>query len=888
MSWIERVFSRGRLYRDLSEEIQTHLEERTEELVAKGMSKKDAAAAARREFGNVTLVEERSREVWRWPTVEDFLMDVRYGLRQLRRSPGFAAVAILTLALGIGANTAIFSLVNAVLMRPLPYRDSDRLVKIVFSLPGIGLQDVRFSVPELEDLRSKAGVFEDVSVAWPVSVNLTGGRQPERLELLAVCPNYFDMLGAAPQIGRLFGSQDSAPGFAPAVVLSDGVWRRSFGADPGILGRSLRLDNDLYTVVGVLPAGFRHPGKTVARDVEVWATAGFSADPFPKPTRSARLLPGAVGKLKSGLSLEQAQARLTVLASELRSEFPADYRPEGRWTIEVQSLKESLVRDTRPMLLVLLGAVVLTILIASANIANLLLARACGRQREMAVRLAIGASRTRMIRQMLTESLILSLIAGAAGVLTVSAALDLIVRFVPSGIPRLSEVRVDWAVVGFALLISVLTGVVFGLAPAIQSTKADLSLAIREGARGSGESARTNRLRGLLILSELALAVVLTVGAGLLLRTFWRLVQEPPGFNPSGIVTASIWLPVPNDPKADPYQTIPQQAAFIRETLRRLSGIPGVEAAAISSVLPASSQTYTAALVIEDRPVESSQDLRAEPVRATPDYLKVLQSPMVRGRFFDEHDEADKQRVAIIDETTARRYWADGDPIGRRLRLGQDPNQPWLTVVGVVPDIKYDGLDSEGVPHVYLPEYQYPSRVMNVVLRTSLPAAGLEPQIRSQLQAVDAGLPVFNVCSMDDVIGVSLASRRFAAGLVGAFAGLALLLASIGIYGLLAYMVGQRSLEIGIRVALGAQPADIRKLILGQGLSLAGTGILVGLLLAAAAAPMIAALLYGVQPIDPAVFLTVPLVLLAAAGLASYIPARRAAKVDPILALREG
>ena len=820
--------------------------------------------------------------------METLIHDIRFGVRMLRKSPAFTMVAVFTLALGIGANTAIFSVVNAVLLRSLPYREPNQLVKVIFSYPGVGLHDVPLSIPELEDLRTRAGVFDEVSAVVSASVNLTGAKQPERLELLAVSPNYFSMLGATPQIGRLFGPQDFALGFAPAVVISDGLWRRSYAADRNVLGRNLRLDNDPYTIVGVLPPGFRHPGRTIAKDVEVWATAGFSGDPFPQPTRSARVLPGVLGRLKSGVSRNQAQAVLAAMASQLRNDFPTDYPREAQWTIEIQPLQESLVGDVRPMLLVLMAAVTLIILIVSVNIANLLLARASGRQQEMAVRMALGATRNRMIRQMLTESMILSLIAGVAGVSTASGALGLLVRFVPSKIPRLEEVSVDWTVLAFALLISVFTGVLFGLVPALQTAKTDLFIAIREGARGSGSSTRTSRLRGALIVSELALAVVLMVGAGLLLRTFWGLLRESPGFNASNVVVASIWLPVPNDPKIDPYGAIAPQTAFTREVLRRVSAIPGVQLAGITSALPASSQTNSGVLVIEDRPVESSQDVRAEAIRVSPDYFKVIEAPLVRGRFFAEDDDASKQQTAIIDEATAHRYWPDRDPIGQRLRLGQNPSLPWLTVVGIVKNIKHDALEVDGVPHIYVSVYQRPGRAMNVALRTALPANLLEPQIRREIQAVDPGLPVFSVRSMSDVIDSSLAPRRFSAQLVGGFAALALLLSSIGIYGLLAYMVGQRSREIGIRMALGARSTNILQLIMGKGAMLAGAGIAAGLVFAAFAAPMIATLLYGVHPIDPTVFFAVPILLFSVALVSSYIPAQRAAKVDPMIALREG
>jgi predicted permease len=472
--------------------------------------------------------------------------------------------------------------------------------------------------------------------------------------------------------------------------------------------------------------------------------------------------------------------------------------------------------------------------------------------------------------------------------------LGFILRFVPSNVPRLNEVRIDWVVLAFALLISMLTGLVFGLAPALHSAKVALYTTIREGSLGSGYSTKTGRLRDVLIVSELAFAVILMVGAGLLLRTLRDLLQENPGFNPTQVVTANTWLGVRNDPKTDPYLGIPGKAAFDRELLRRMKAIPGVELAAITSSIPTTNSNPNGvsglvieSLTIQDRPVESSQDLRAERIRISSDYFKVLQATLLRGRSFTESDEDGKQQVAIIDETTARKYWPDRDPLGRQVRFGKDPTKPWLTVVGIIRDIKNDGLDVDGFPHIFVSVYQDPNKQVSLVLRTSLPAALLEPQIRHEIQSIDPSLPVFNVASMNDILDRSLAARRFSADLVGGFAALAMLLASIGIYGLLAYTVGQRSREIGLRMALGAQRADILRLVIGKGVVLAGLGIAAGVIFSASTASMMASLLYGVRPHDPAVFLVAPLLLLIVALLASYIPAWRATKVDPIAALRE-
>ncbi len=818
--------------------------------------------------------------------MQTLLQDIRYGLRMMRKKPALTAVMILTLALGVGANIAMFSIVNAVLIRTLHHQSPGRLVRISFDNPAVKSSNVPWSVPELDDVRN-SGLFDDVSAACSASVNLTGAKEPERLELLVTNTNYFSMLGTTPQIGRLFGQQDFALGFAPVVVLSDSLWRRSYGADPNVLGRTLHLDNDTYTIIGVLPRDFRHPGTTVSGDVEVFLTAGFAADPLPPPLRRNRLFPGAIGRLKPGIRIEQAQAHLSTLAAKLRHDYQNDYPAPSQWTVNIQALQDSLVRNVRPMLLVLQGAVLLIVLIVSLNIANLLVARASARQQEISIRVALGATRARMIRQMLTESVLLALIGGAAGLCTAWITLRSVLHLVPMYIPRLTEVNIDWRVMSFALLLSLLSGAIFGLAPAFHSVRSTPAFGIREGSRGASYSGRTTRLRDLLIVSQLTLAVVLMVGAGLLLRTLRELLQENPGFNPSHLVTAMIKLPLPNNPKLDPYLDSQRRNNFNRELERHINGIPGVQLGAITSDLPAANQPLYSVVNLEHGTTESFQDLQVELIRVSKDYFRVMQAPIFNGRAFNEDDTDGKPFVAVVDQSTASRYWGSADPINRQFRLGIIPKRPLVTVVGVVHDIKHDGLDVDGVPHIYLPLLQLPGRTMSVVLRTPLAASLLEPQIRREIQSIDPALPVFNVSSMDDVLGVSLAPRRFSADLVGSFAALAMLLASIGIYGLLSYLVSQRSREIGVRMALGARRVDILLLVIRKSALLANIGIVVGLVLSALTASFMATLLYGVRPRDPAVFVLVPVLLEAVVLLASYIPARRASRVDPMRALRE-
>ena len=891
---LRSLFRRERVEEELDDELQFHFEQAITKGIRAGLTRDEAMRQAHILIGGIAQVKEECRDARGVRLMAILMQDTRYALRMLRQKPLFTAFAILTLTLGIGANTAIFSIVNAVLLRPLPFPEPDRLVRIRFSNPGLGLHGVLYSLPELEDLRNRPGVFEHVTGTCRGSVNMTGGAQPERLEVVMASPNYFTMLGVSPQIGRLFGPEDRTPGLAPSAVISDSLWRRDFSGDPNVLTRTIRIDNEAYQVVGVLPPGFRNPGRTgrtSPHDVDLWLAYGFMAPSDPKPLRSARAFPGVIGRLKRGITFEQAQARLTAVAEEIRRDFPADYPPQAQWTIEIVPMRDDIVGDVRPMLLVLLGTVTLIVLIVSLNLANLLLARASSRQQEMAVRAALGASRPRIVAQMLVESMLLSAIGGITGIATAFLGLRFMLRAIPGSIPRLTEVNLDWRVLQFALLISLLTGLIFGLAPAAHASRSNLISGIREGSRGAGPSVKTGRFRDVLVISELALAVVLMVGAGLLLRTVRSLLEENPGFNPTQVVTANVNLPYPGDPEKDPYHTLAKQIAFYRELSRRVDSIPDVTQAGFVSQLPTSDFGFRFLLGIEDRPANGDGDFHARDILISPGYFQVMQIPLVRGRYFSDGDEEGKPRVAIVDESTARRYWPDRDAIGRRISLGQGA---WMTIVGIVKDVKQDGLDTVGFPHVYVPMYQdfdastgYIFRDFVIVARTSMPASALEPEIRRRVSGVDASLPVYDIASMDELIDRSLISRRFTAQMVGGFAVVALVLASIGIYGLLAFMVGQRSREIGIRVALGGSRFDVLKLIMGKGVILAGLGIVAGVLVAAAAASMMGSVLYGVRPHDPGVFLEVSVVLFSMTILASYLPARIALRVDPNIALRE-
>lgn len=815
--------------------------------------------------------------------------DVRYGLRMLLKKPGFTATVVLTLALGIGANTAIFSVVNGVLLRPLPFPKPEQLVLVRDDLTGRQLENIGMSVLELKDFQERSGVFEEISAVWPVDANLTGSDRPERIELLAVSPNYFSLLGAHAQLGRVLGEEDRAQGFAEGVVISDGMWRRLFGADPNILGRKIRADNDLYTIVGVMPPGFRHPGQTLRNAVDMWGTAGFSANPFGTPVRAQRLLPGAIARLKPGLTVQQAQIQLNAFVGQLRGEFPNDYPTDAGWEVRLMPAHQTLVGQVRTTLLVLLGAVGLVLLICCVNIANLLLARTSARQREVAVRLALGASRGRLIRQLLTESLLLALFGGAAALAVVAWTMNLLLRLVPADIPRLNEVGINSRVLVFTLLVSVLTGVLFGLVPAWQASRPDVLANLKEGSLGSGFGARHQRFRSLLVISEFALSLMLMIGAGLLLRSFWRLLEVNPGFNPQHVLMARIWLPVPNNPELDPYRPVPKRAAFVSEVLRRVGTLPGVQSAAIGggNGVPLIGPHNSGSFTMESQAEQPANPPLAQVSAVSAEYFRVLGTPLIRGRFLADSDDASAPRVALIDETLARRYWPNEDPVGRRIKFGrQNSTAPWMTIAGVVGNIKTDGFESADQPHLYVSILQNPGYALAVYVRTQASPESMMQAVRQQVQSVDPNLPIFGEQTMETLVSASLAQRRFAMQMVGIFGLVALLLAGIGIYGVMSYAVTQRTREIGIRLALGAQTADVLRLVVRQGMSLSLIGAGIGAAVTLGLTRFLASMLFGISPYDPATLAATMLLLLLVALLACYLPARRATKVDPMIALR--
>ena len=815
--------------------------------------------------------------------------DLRYAARMLRNKPAFTLVAVITLSLGIGANTAIFSVVNAVLLSPLPFPNPEQIVLVRDDLTGRQLDNVGMSVDELKDYQERSGVFEQISAIWPVDANLTGGDRPERIELLAVSPNYFSLLGANAQLGRVFGPQENTPGFAEGVIISDGLWRRLFGADANILGRKIYADSDLYTIIGVMPAGFRHPGKTLRNEVEMWATAGFAANPFGTPVRAQRMLPGAIGRLKPGLDVGQAQAKLNTFVANLQSEFPKEYPSELGWSVRLQPAHETLVGNVKTTLLVLLGAVGLVLLIACANIANLLLARSSGRRREMAIRLALGAGRRRLIAQLLTESLLLSFLGGVVALLVIAGIMNLLIAFLPGDLPRINEIGINAPVLGFVFLISTLTGLLFGLVPALQSSRPNLVVNLKEGSQGSGVGAGHHRFRSALVVVEFALSLILMIGAGLLLRSFGRLMEVNPGFDANNILMARIWLPVPNNPELDPYRPPEKRAAFIQEVLRRTKALPGVRHAAIGAGngVPLIGPHNTGTFTVEDQASLDASLPSAQVSSVSPDYFNVLNTPLLRGRLFADSDDRTAPNIVLIDDALARRYFADRDPIGSRIKRGQrGSNAPWTTIVGVVGTIKTDGFDKADQPHMYYPILQNPGYAMAVYLRTDQNPTSLTHSLREQVRAVDPNLPIFGEQTMENVVSDSLAQRKFAMQVVGLFGLLAMLLAGIGIYGVMAYSVSQRTREIGIRVALGASKGAILRWVFAQGMTLIVVGVAVGLVGAFALTRLLRSLLFGVAATDLVTYVGLATLLAMVALLACYIPARRATKVDPLVALR--
>jgi predicted permease len=887
--WFTRIrnFTTGpREQQRLREEMEEHIALLTDENLRAGMFATEARRQAILKFGAIGAVREEYHAEHGLPFFENLLQDLRFSVRMLAKSPGFTAVAVLTMALGIGATTAIFSLVDATLLRPLAYPHPEQLVRLEDDLPGIGSRNVGISIPEFQDLQ-RSGVFQYVVLKGFGSVNLTGSSQPSRIQFEPVSPAYFALLGVKPELGRTFDPNDPTPGFTLDVVISDGLWKRGFGGDPHILGRSLRLDNDLYRVIGVMPPGFHDPGRTPEeRNTELWAAAGFYGDPAPPPNRNLRLALGAIARLKPGLAPDVAQSRLDALVASLRKQFPGDYPIESKWTVQLTSLKESVVGNVRPSLLLLLAAVGLVLLIGCVNVANLLLARASAREHEMAVRQALGAARKRLVRQLLTESLLLSLLGGMAGLTLLFCAKGFLLRLVPESLPRLNSLSINWSVLLFALAASVAAGVIFGLAPASQAGRVDLARNLRIEGRGSRGSREQMRTRRALVIAEFALSLTLMMAAGLLLRSFWQLFSVSLGFNPQHITAVHFWLPEPNDPKTDIYGTPAQEAVLVRELLRRARLLPGVQEAALGqdASIPLNHEPAVSPLILEGRQSQSKEPPLVELSDVSPEYFHLLDISLLRGRLFSDSDNGTAPGVAIVNQAFARTWWPGQDAVGKRLKVNP-AGTAWTTVIGVIADARTESLADAAVPQIYMSLYQTSPKELAIFLRGQLDPSAIPEQVRELVQSVNPELPVYGTQSLDDALLSSLAERRFSLEMIASFAITALLLAALGIYGVISWLVSERTRDIGIRLALGAQKEEILRMILRQGLILAMIGAAVGLVGALIASHLMAGLLFGVAPTDPLTFVAVTLVLTAVALAACYIPAHRAMSVDPLVAL---
>jgi putative ABC transport system permease protein len=892
---LQAIFRRARKTSDFGAEIEAHIQLETERLREEGLGEDDARAAAHRAFGNTTRAQERFFESGRWMGWEHFWQDVRYAVRMLRKAPGFTAIAVLTIALGIGATTAIFSVVNATLLHPLPYPHPEQLVSVEDDLPGVGAENVGISIPEWQDFE-RSGIFQHVSPIGGGSVNLTGASQPARIFFAAVPPNYFALIGVKPQLGHSFNPEDHTPGFTLECLISDGLWKRAFGSDPQIVGRSVRLDNDLYQIIGVMPAGYHDPGRTTEqRNTEMWLATGFAGPPAPMPQRDARILPDTIARIAPGLTIRTAQSRLDALVASLRMQFPVDYPEQSAWRVRLVPLQETVVGGTRESLVLLLGAVGLVLLIGCVNVANLLLARASARGREMAVRQALGAARTRLISQLLTEGLLLSLVGGVVGLAILFCSKGFLVRLVPDSLPRVNDISISWPVLVFALAASLAAGAIFGLAPALHASRPDLTHTLKQegrGSTGSGEQARTRRV---LVVTEFALSLVLMIVAGLMLRSFADLLSVRPGFDPQNVMAVRTWLPVPNDPDTDIYRTAAQEAPFIREVIRRGKTLPGVQEIAVGDTasLPLGHDRNSLnpyLMVLEGQETQSRQGLLVNVTEVTPEYFRLLSMTLQRGRLFCQTDDEKSPPVAVVNESFARTYWPNGDSVGQHLQLtnarGTAANHAWTTVVGVIADARTESLAEASAPQIYLSLYQRHPKDLAIFVRGRLDAAATPVELRREVQAVNPELPVFGAQTLSDALSASLSERRFSMEIIGLFALTALLLAGLGIYGVISYLVSERTHEIGIRLALGAQRSDILRMVVRQGLGLAIGGAGVGLVCALIVSHLMAGLLYGVRPTDPVTFAGVALLLIGVALLACYIPARRAIRVDPLVALR--
>ena len=868
--------NRERFDRELDEEMRFHLELKAEEYVASGMPAEEARWAARRQFGNESRLQEMSREMWGFGFMETLIQDVRYGTRALAKHKGFTVVAVLTLALGIGANTAIFSVVNAVLLRPLPYQNSERLVAVKRVDPRGGNVQGFNSYPNFLDYRDRARSLQHVAAYSDTYAWLSTGDASERIEEVYATAELFDVLGVRAALGRVFTAEEDKPGAPIVAVISDGLWKRRFGSDPAVVGREIVLDGDKAIVLGVMPPGFDFP---ISQEVnDVWVPLGSSA--YGETLKNRRANNHAmVASLTQNASIEQAQAELETINNQLATQYP---EANAGSAVRVTDMQRDLVGDVRPALLVLLVAVGFVLMIACVNVANLLLARAATQVREIALRTALGASRGRVVRQMVTESLLLSVAGGGFGLVVAFWVMPVLIAINPGHIPRVTEIGVDRYVLVFTLGVSILTGLFFGLVPALKVSRLDLNEMLKEGGRGSAGSLGRSRMRTLLVISEIALSLVLLVGAGLLIRSFVALLATPPGYDPSRVLTATLEFPPSKQTESE---------LFFQQVAARVRALPGVEAAGVTSLLPLTAMDTNVEFRIEGRPApQPGAEAVARPYSVDPYYFRAMSIPMLKGRSLTEMDMEGSKRVVVINESLARRYFAGEDPVGKHLRLSNPYRKSEFftyEVVGLINDVHYRGVNVPASPEYYVPFLQMvPDRMILVVRSNTLDTASLTSSVRAAITEVNKGALVWDVRQMEQRVSDSVAPQRFNTILLGLFALVALALSTTGILGLMSYTVAERTHEIGVRVALGAQRADILKLIVIPGMLLTACGIVLGSGAAFALTRLMSGLLFGVSPTDPVTFVSIAALLVMVALAGCYFPARRAMKVDPLIALR--
>jgi predicted permease len=872
------LFRRNEVETELDEELRFHFDREVQKNIARGMSQEQARRTARMAFGGHNQVKEDCREARGTSFIELTLDDAKYAMRQLIANPTFSIVMILTLALSIGANSAIFSVINGVLLKRLPYPEPDRLVRLFLSsneFPKFPLNPWDFL-----DFRARNHSFEAIAAFTRGDVQLSGEGEPAKLNGFGITSGYFRVLGLHPELGREFDFQAEIPGNGLQAIISDRLWRTRYDADPNIIGRKLTINMQPFTVIGVMPAGTEHPGNeyhsvAYGESVDVWWPFSFGGN---SSQRGSHFIEG-IGRLKPGVSADRALAEMNAIMAELGREHPDG---DSGWKVLVIPLYNEVVGASRQMLLVLLGAVGIVLLIACANAANLLMARASARQREIAVRLAMGAPRLRVVRQLLTESLLLSCLGGALGLLFAFAGVRALVALLPADFPRANDIHLSWPVLLFTLAVSVATGILFGLAPAMQASRTDPKEGLQKASRGTTAGKHQNRLRSALVMAEVGLASVLLIGAGLMLQTLLNLIHLDPGFKQDHLLTATISLP-----RAQ-YKAEEQIASFYERLTTSLSALPGVESAGAGSDLPWTGYDENTGLTVEGKKPLPGEGFHARYHMATPGYFKAMGIPLLQGRFFTTADQKQSTPIVVINHAMAQKYWPGVDAVGKRMSFHDDPktDSDWLRIVGVVGDVKDQPNSPAAEPAFWWPENQAPQPDMSVAIRTSSDPRQAIDELRQAVRQLDPGLAVADIKLMNEVADSSISTPRFIFALVGLFAGLAILLAAIGAYGVISYTVGQRASEFGLRVALGAQRRDLLQMVLAQSAKLAIPGALIGVILAMSLSRVVRGLVYQVSPTDPVIITAVVLLVLFIALLASYIPARRAAATDPMTSLR--